>query len=138
VRGIPVPQLAGHPLANATLRAVGSRLTGTCKLTTERDDPRLASFTWVCGGHFTEAVFDLRDDRRVSLGDLFSDGYAAYLSSTASAQLQADGATNPRTNDLAEWTITPYALEITFPDGTVTFPISSLSRFVPPASALAP
>jgi hypothetical protein len=69
---------------------------------------------------------------------LFTGGYASYLSSTASMQLQAEGATDLATTDLSAWTLAPGALEVTFPGGTVSYPLSSLSHYIRHPGPLSP
>jgi hypothetical protein len=137
VDGIPVPQLAGHATANAALRSVGAKLRGTCQAVTLRDDPKLASFRWTCRpGGVTVANFSLADDRELSLGDVLSGSYAAYLSSTAAAQLEAQGVSKPDTSDLSRWNLTPVALQVAFPAGAVQFPLSSLTAYIPTGGLL--
>ena len=138
VQGIPVPQLAGQGVANGSLRTIGLGLRGTCAVATTRDDPKLASFRWTCGTHVTGATFSLADGGQLSLGDMLRGSYAKYLSSTAAAQLEANGAVNPSTSNLSAWDLTPYALEVVFPAGTVAFPISSLAPYFKHPGPLAP
>lgn len=139
VNGIPVPQLAGHAAANDLLRGIGDTLRGTCQVATMRDDPKLASFRWTCRpGGLTTATFSLADDRRVELGDLFTGGYAAYLSSVGATQLQAEGVAQPATDNLSAWSLTPYTLQIDFPSGSVAYPLSSLASYIRDPGPLAP
>lgn len=139
VNGLPVPQMAGHAVANARLRFIGETLRGTCQVATMRDDPKLASFRWTCKpGGLTTATFSLVDDRRLALGDLLTGNYAAYLSSTAATQLQAEGVGQPATSNLSAWTLTPYTLQIDFSSGSVAFPLSSLTAYIRHPGPLAP
>ena len=130
VAGLPVPQLAGESAVNAQLSAIGSKLSGTCTVSAKRDDKRIASFLWSCGGQLTPATFDLANGRKLSLGDLLQGGYGAYLGSTAAAQIRANGGANPVTSDLSVWYLTPESLVVVFPAGTVSFPITSLSGYI--------
>ena len=96
VNGIPVPELVGHPAADAALVALGRNLHGSCTVTTLRDDPRLASFDWSCRPDgFTAVTFALAGDRHLSLSVVLTGDYRGYLSSTGAAQLVAQGASNP-------------------------------------------
>lgn len=130
VSGLPVPQLAGKPSVNAQLSAIGSHLSGTCTVSAERDDTKVASFLWSCGGHETAATFDLSDNRKLTLDDLFQGDYKSYLTSTAATQMQANGVSNPTATDLSVWYLTPDSLVVVFPAGTVSFPIVSLHTYV--------
>lgn len=136
VSGMPVPQLAGKASVNAQLSAIGSRLSGTCTVSAERDDTRVASFLWMCGGRPTAATFDLVTERQLTLDDLLQGGYRAYLSSTAVAQMQANGVSDPSASDLSVWYLTPQYLVVMFPSGTVNFPVSSLASYVRAGGAL--
>ena len=139
VSGEPVPQLAGHPIANAALRAIGLGLRGGCQMQTMRNDPLLASFRWTCQpGGVTTANFALNHDLRLQLGNLLTGGYAAYLSSTAAAQLEAEGITSPATSNLSAWCLTPVSLQIVFPAGAVAFPLTSLVPYARYPSLFAP
>jgi hypothetical protein len=85
----------------------------------------------VCGTRtVSTATFSLSDGLRLTLADLFVGGYLAYLSATADAQLQADGVTNPVATDFSAWALTPDSLEVTFPAGTVSFPLVSLTPYL--------
>lgn len=137
VSGLPVPQLAGKPAVNAQLTAIGSKLSGTCTVSAERDDTKVASFLWSCGGHETAATFDLATNRQLTLDDLFQGDYKAYLSSTAVTQMQANGVSNPVATDLSVWYLTPESLVVMFPAGTVSFPVVSLHSYLRPGGALA-
>lgn len=130
-----VPQLAGQPGINAQLQQVAP---SGCRVTTVRDDRVLASFRWVCGARVATVTFSLSDGRRLGLGDLLTGGYQAYLSSTAMAQLEADGATNPAATDLTAWAVTPEALQVSFPTGTVSFPLTTLQPYFRHPGPLAP
>jgi len=137
VSGLPVPQLAGKPSVNTQLTAIGSKLSGTCTVSAERDDAKVVSFLWSCGGHLTAATFDLADNRQLTLDDLFQGGYKSYLSSTAVTQMQANGASNPSAGDFSVWYLTPDSLVVAFPAGTVSFPITSLGSYIRPGSPIA-
>lgn len=131
-----VPQLGGEVAINTALRRVAP---GGCPVATVRDDRVLVSFRWVCGsGRVVTATFSIPAGRQLALGDLFVGGYRSYLSTTAAAQLQADGAGDPVTTDLSGWALTADALQVTFPAGTVSFPLVSLSSFVRRPGPLAP
>jgi hypothetical protein len=131
-----VPQLAGELAVNAALRRLSP---SGCRVATVRDDRVLVSFRWVCrSGRVVTATFSIPAGRRLVLGDLFLGGYRSYLSTTAAAQLQADGAGDPVTTDLSGWALTADALQVTFPAGTVSFPLVSLSSFVRRPGPLAP
>ena len=136
VSGLPVPQLAGKPAINAALSAIGSRLSGTCTVTAERDDTRVASFLWTCGGRPTAATFDLRTGQQLTLDSILQGGYRSYLSSTAAAQMQANGASDPTATDFSVWYLTPQYLVVVFPSGTVNFPVSSLGPYLRTGGAL--
>ncbi len=126
-----VPQLAGRPGVNAVLRRAAASLAPGCRPVTERDDPQLVSFLWVCPGkRVAAATVELAQGRQVTLGDLLTGSYAPYLSSIAQAQLQADGVSRPSVSDLGTWYLTPSALVVVFPSGAVSFPISSLTPYL--------
>lgn len=123
-----VPQVAGQAAINTELRQLAP---SGCSVSTLRDDATLASFRWVCGTRtVSTATFSLSDGLRLTLADLFVGGYLAYLSATADAQLQADGVTNPVATDFSAWALTPDSLEVTFPAGTVSFPLVSLTPYL--------
>jgi hypothetical protein len=131
-----VPQVAGELGINTTLRRLSP---GGCRVATVRDDRVLVSFRWVCGsGRVVTATFSIPAGRQLALGDLFVGGYRSYLSTTAAAQLRADGAGNPVTTDLSGWALTADALQVTFPAGTVSFPLVSLSSFLRRPGPLSP
>lgn len=130
VSGLPVPQLAGKPSVNAQLTAIGSKLSGTCSVSAERDDKKVASFLWSCGGHDTAATFDLVTNRQLSLDDLFQGDYKSYLTSTAVTQMQANGVSDPVATDFSVWYLTPESLVVAFPAGAVSFPIVSLHTYL--------
>jgi hypothetical protein len=136
VSGLPVPQLVGKAAVNAQLATIGSKLSGTCTVSAERDDRKIASFLWSCAARPTAATFDLSTDRQLSLDDLFQGGYKSYLSSTAVTQMQADGTANPSATDFAVWYLTPDSLVVDFPAGMVSFPLSSLGIYLRPGSPL--
>ncbi|HET6915915.1 MAG TPA: hypothetical protein VFH56_07470 [Acidimicrobiales bacterium] len=136
VSGLPVPQLQGKGTVNAQLAAIGSKLSGTCAVSAERDDKRIASFLWSCGEHKTAATFDLTTNTRLSLDSLFQGDYRPYLSSTAVTQMQANGNANPTATDFSVWYVTPESLVVVFPAGTVSFPIASLSSYLRPGGPL--
>lgn len=136
VSGLPVPQLQGKGTVNAQLAAIGSKLSGTCAVSAERDDKRIASFLWSCGEHKTAATFDLTTNTRLSLDSLFQGDYRSYLSSTALTQMQANGNANPTATDFSVWYVTPESLVVVFPAGTVSFPIASLSSYLRPGGPL--
>lgn len=125
------PQLAGHPTANAILRQDASRLASGCSPRTELDARRLASFVWKCpSGRLVTATIDLTGDRQLALSDLLTGSYASYLSSVASAQFSAEGVADPSVHDLSVWYLSPAALNVVFPSGSVAFPISSLTPYL--------
>jgi hypothetical protein len=131
VNGLPVPQLAGKPTINASLRQVAASLSGTCSVAAERDDSRLGSFLWTCnGGQRTGVTYDQRTERKLSLDDLFEGSYRSYLSSTAVAQMKADGVSSPSASDFSVWYLTPSSLVVVFPDSVVSFPLTSLDNYV--------
>jgi hypothetical protein len=131
LHGTPVPQLpANYATLDSGLLATAAGLHGTCRVTTTRDNAGLASFRWVCGPTIATATFRLSDGRRLALSDLLGRDYPTYLSTTAVTQLQAEGKPTIGSTDLSRWDLTPAALEITFPGGTVAFPLSSLSAYV--------
>ena len=136
VSGLPVPQLEGKASVNSQLAALGSKLSGTCTVSAERDDTKVASFLWSCGAHQTAVTFDLVTNRQLSLNDLFQGDYQAYLSSTAVSQMQANGATDPTATDFSVWYVTPDSLVVVFPAGTVSFPIASLGAYLRAGSPL--
>jgi hypothetical protein len=138
VNGLPVPQLAGKVTMNASLRQVAGGLSGTCSVAVERDDNRLGSFLWTCnGGQRTAATFDQRTERKLSLDDLFQGSYRAYLTSTAIAQMKADGVSSPSASDFSIWYVTPSALVVAFPGSIVSFPLASLGNFAHSGGPLA-
>ena len=136
VSGLPVPQLQGKAGVNSQLSAIGSKLSGTCTVSAERDDTRVASFLWSCGGHDTAATFDLTRNRQLSLDDLLQGDYTSYLSSTAVTQMQANGDAKASASDFSVWYVTPESLVVVFPAGTVSFPISSLTTYLRPGGPL--
>ena len=137
VNGLPVPQLAGQTTINAQLRQIGGGLTGTCSVAVERDDSRLASFLWTCNsGSRTAATFDQSSGRQLTLNDLFTGGYRAYLTSTADAQMKADGVSNPAANDFSVWYLASSSLVVSFPQSVVSFPITSLGNYLKPGGPL--
>ena len=138
VNGLPVPQLAGKPVANASLRQVSSGLSGTCSVAVERDDSRLGSFLWTCTtGKRTAATVDQQTQRQLTLDDLFQGGYRGYLTSTASAQMKADGVSSPSASDFSVWYLTTSSLVVAFPQSTVSFPLESLGSYIRPGGPLA-
>ena len=136
VSGLPVPQLQGKPAVNTQLVSIGSRLSGTCTVSAERDDAKVASFLWSCGARRVAATFDLATNGQITLDDLFKDGYKSYLSSTAVTQMQASGVTNATATDFSVWYVTPDALVVVFPAGTVSFPTASLGAYLRPGGPL--
>ena len=125
------PQLAGQPAADAILRRDAAVLPPGCKPATERDDPKLASFIWVCPHkRVYAATIELGNGRQAKLGDLLTGSYVSYLSSIARTQFQADGVANPSVSDLGTWYLTPAALVVVFPSGPVSFPVSSLTPYL--------
>lgn len=125
------PQVPGHPGADAALRRVAAGLDASCRPATERDDSQLLSFLWTCrSGRVATATVGLAADRQLTLPDLLTGGYAAYLSSTADAQFQADGVAHPSVGDLSVWYLTPASLVVVFPPGRVGFPLSSLAPYL--------
>jgi hypothetical protein len=84
------------------------------------------------------ATFALDGGGLLTLANLFFGPYQQYLSSTAVTQLQASDAANPVTTDLSVWALTPDALEVTFPAGTVSFPLSSLAPYIRHPGPLGP
>ncbi len=137
VNGLPVPQLAGKTTANNSLRQIGSNLSGTCSVAVERDDSRLGSFLWTCtSGKRTAATFDQRTQRQVTLDDLLQGGYRSYLTSTAVAQMKADGVSSPSATDFSVWYATTSSLVVAFPDSTVSFPVGSLGGYIRPGGPL--
>ena len=138
VNGLPVPQLAGKTAANANLRQVGSGLTGTCSVAVERNDSRLGSFLWTCTtGKRTAVTVDQQTQRQLTLGDLFQGGYSSYLTSTATAQMKADGVSSPSASDFSVWYVTTSSLVVAFPESTVSFPLESLGNYIRPGGPLA-
>lgn len=130
VNGLPVPQLAGQTSINAALRQVGGSLSGTCSVAVERDDSRVGSFLWTCNsGSRTAVTFDQATSRKLSLDDLFQGGYRAYLTSTAAAQMKADGVSSPAATDFSVWYVTPTSLVVAFPQSVVSFPLVSLNTY---------
>jgi hypothetical protein len=136
VSGLPVPQLQGKAAVNTQLTTIASKLSGTCTVSAERDDAKVASFLWSCGGHDAAATFDLTTNRQLSLGDLFQGDYGSYLTSTAAAQMKANGDANPSATDFSVWYVTPESLVVVFPAGTVSFPIASLGAYLRPGNPL--
>lgn len=130
VSGLPVPQLQGKASVNTQLAAIGSKLSGTCTVSAERDDKRVASFLWSCGTDKTAATFDLSTNSRLSLDELFQGDYKSYLSTTAVTQMKANGDANATANDFSVWYVTPESLVVVFPAGTVSFPIASLTTYM--------
>lgn len=138
VNGLPVPQLAGKLTMNASLRQVAATLGGTCSVAVERDDSRLGSFLWTCnGGQRTGVTYDQHSERKLTLDDLFQGGYRAYLTSTAVAQLKADGVSSPSADNFSVWYVTPSSLVVAFPQSVVSFPLTSLGNYVRPGGPLA-
>lgn len=138
VNGLPVPQLAGKPSMNASLRQVASTLSGTCTVSVERDDSRLGSFLWTCtDGKRTAVTFDQRNEHNLSLDDLFQGNYRAYLTTTAVAQMKADGVSSPSAANFSVWYFTPSSLVVAFPGSIVSFPVTSLGSYVRPSGPLA-
>jgi len=128
--------VAGHVAINTELRRLAP---AGCPVATVRDDPSLVSFRWVCAsGTVSTATFSVPDGQLLTLADLFVGGYQAYLSSVAVAQLEANGSTDPVATDFSAWALTPVALEVTFPAGTVSFPLSSLTPYFRHPGPLAP
>lgn len=139
VAGKPVPQLpAGFATINAGLQSTAAQLGNGCRVNTTRDDPKLVSFRWVCGSKVTTTSFSVAEDRPLALSDLLQGGYATYLSATAANQLQVEGKSTAGTTDLAHWALTPEALEVTFPGGTVAFPLTSLTHYLKDPPLLTP
>lgn len=125
------PQLAGHPAVDAALQRDAAAAGSGCPPRTERDDAQLASFVWKCGsGRVYAATVEVAAGRQVTLSDLLTGPYASYLSSTAEAQFLADGKADASTSDLRTWYLTPAALVVVFPAGSVSFPISSLTSYL--------
>lgn len=138
VNGLPVPQLAGKVAMNASLRQVAAGLSGTCSVAVERDDARLGSFLWTCGsGKRTAVTYDQRTERKLSLDDLFDGTYRSYLTSTAVAQMKADGVSSPSASDFSTWYVSPSSLVIAFPQSIVSFPLQSLASYVRAGGPLA-
>ena len=137
VSGLPVPQLQGKGSVNTQLTAIGSKLSGTCSVSAERDDKRIASFLWSCGKHEVGATFDLSTNSQLSLDSLLQGDYRSYLSSTAVTQMQANGNANATATDFSVWYVTPESLVVVFPAGTVSFPIASLTAYLRPGGPLA-
>jgi hypothetical protein len=137
VNGLPVPQLAGKATMNASLRQVAAGLSGTCSVAVERDDARLGSFLWTCGGQRTGVTYDQRTERKLALDDLFQGAYRPYLTSTAVSQMKADGVSSPSASDFSIWYVTPSSLVIAFPQSVVSFPLQSLAGYVRAGGPLA-
>jgi hypothetical protein len=135
--GRPVPVIDGYATVNAGLRAAASGLPAGCAVTTTRDDPKLISFRWVCRSVIATATFSLTTGQRLSLSDLLTGGYAQYLEGVAATQLQAEGKSTGGVGDLAVWSLTSEDLDVTFPGGTVAFPIASLGPYINPSGPLA-
>ena len=137
VNGLPVPQLAGQVTINTQLRQTGAALSGTCTVAVERDDSRVASLLWTCNsGSRTAVTFDQSTGRKLSLDDLFSGNYRAYLSSTAQSQMKADGVSNPSASDFSVWYLNSSSLVVAFPQSVVSFPFGSLGNYSKPGGLL--
>ena len=138
VNGLPVPQLAGQTSLNNSLRQIGGGLSGTCSVAVERDESRIASFLWTCNsGSRTAATYDQATARKLSLDDLFQGDYRHYLSSTAVAQMRADGVSGPSAEDFSVWYLTTSSLVVAFPQSVVSFPLVSLDNYVKTGGPLA-
>ena len=137
--GKPVPQLpASYTSIDAAIRLASASLGNGCRVNTTRDDPKLVSFRWVCGSKVSTTSFSLVDGRQLTLSDLLQGGYASYLSSTALTQFQAQGKATAVTTDLSRWALTPESLEVTFPAGTIAFPLASLTQYLKDRPLLTP
>jgi hypothetical protein len=129
------PVVAGAPAATTTLDRVAAGLPSGCEPTTERDDTRVVSVAWRCGTRLAAATVDL-GGAQLSLGDILTGAWAAYLSSVAQAQFQVEGITRAATNDFATWYVTPAALAVVFAAGVVSYPLASLGPYLRSPSAL--
>ena len=128
-----VPEVAGHPAAAAAFARVGA----PCAPTVERSDPQVVSVFWHCASHrVAAATFGLAENRLLTLDDLLTGGYRQYLSSVASDQFAAQGVSGASTGDLSVWFLTPATLDVVFPSGVITFPVSSLAAYRNPASPI--
>ena len=142
----PVIGGPGGATATAAARAVVTRLASggrTCPVRIVASTPKLVSLRWDCTDHTVATVnFAVPSGRQLQLGDVLQGGWAAYLSSTAQAQLQVSGATAAQAAAAAppdaaaypRWNLTPRQLQVvcTLPSGPVTlsFPLATLTPYL--------
>jgi len=120
------PEVAGHPAATAAL----DRLAPSgCGPRLQRSDAHLVSVSWRCGTTVSAATVTLAG-RPLTLSDLFQGDYRSYLLSVAATQLQAAGGAGPAPGALGPWYLTPAALAVAYPAGTVSYPLASLAAFI--------
>jgi hypothetical protein len=129
------PQVAGRPAATAALDRDAAGLSHGCAPEAERTDAHLVSVVWRCGTRQAAATVTL-DGRPLALGDFLAGAYQGYLSSVAATQFQVEGIDHPATGDLRTWYLTPAALAVVFPDGVVSYPLSSLAPYLDDPSSL--